>query len=532
MTILPIFSPPQRRFGLGLILLVGALLCGTLILERRHMNADSLYYLIPFTHFMKGEGLVFQGEPHTLFPPGFGMVAYPAYLVLGDFEWTGVLTAALAYLLFIGLAYAIAFYLYRDESALLAAFWVMIHPVILWHSYQALSDVPYAVMYLSAYALFLRIILEKNTLNRSAALGFLCGMLYLTRPEGLAVGGLLLPVLGWMAWHTRKMNTLTVFLIPLVVLVGAYVVYLHDAEGEWTISGKVRPNIIRDEYVEGRVSEYDDLSVSEFIDQQGWKYVKTTSSNLVQGTIQFLGINRHVFFVFGVVWLVYRGICRRWLPEIRLDFTAKKAAGAAFLFFIPIFAYPFFYIDYRFFIPHSVIVIFPLAFLTLKMLREIAMTRKFSPQVVTLATIPLSLLVLIYAIFPFFQDTSLEAIYTEELLLWNSKAAGQWLADYDDNPDAMVIVSPGKANVIAFYAGNGESPLPPFDYVSQDLTLPEIIAFMQEKQADYLVIERNYQATNPALWVIWQAPDSAQGLQLLHREARFQVYTLTPPAPE
>ncbi len=515
----------QQRSGLLLILLIAALLSGYLVIERRHMNADSLYYLIPARNFFEGRGLTYAGETHTLFPPGYGIISYPFYLLIGDFEWTGALVSFGAYLVLIGLVYGISQFLYHDDSALLASFWVAIAPVILWHSYQALSDLVYAVIYISIYALFLHIVIHRNTFFRSLSLGFLCGMLYLTRPEGLAVGGLVFLGLMVRAWQQKaNVQWMGIFLLPWLVLVGAYILFLHDAEGQWTISGKVRQNIIRDEYVEGTVSDYEDLSVSEFIQQQGWKYVQTTTSNFIHGIIQFFGINRHVFFVWGIVWVGYRGVCKRWLPVLQWDTRSRQTALVTVLFFIPIFAYPFFYIDYRFFIPHSILMMIPAAFLVTKMLQEItAAWQKNYFHGLRVAVMLLSLPVLLYTIFPFFQDTSLEAIYTEELLLWNSKLAGEWLADHTENPK---IASPGKANVIAFYAAGRQEQA--FYFIHSNMTLPEIVELMRENQISYLVIERNYQATNPALWELWKNPilTSTSGLRLKHREARFQIYEL------
>ncbi|MBZ0310423.1 MAG: glycosyltransferase family 39 protein, partial [Anaerolineae bacterium] len=308
----------QRRGGLLLILLIAALLSGYLVMERRHMNADTLYYLIPARNFFEGRGLTYAGDTHTLFPPGYGIISYPFYVLIGDFEWTGALVSLGAYLVLIGLAYGVSRFLYHDVSALLAAFWVAIAPVILWHSYQALSDLVYAVLYISIYALFLHIVIHRNTFFQNLILGILCGMLYLTRPEGLAVGGLVFLGLIIRVWQQKSnFKWIGVFLIPWLLLVGAYILFLHDAEGQWTISGKVRQNIIRDEYVEGTVSDYEELSVGEFIQQQGWKYVQTTTSNFIQGTILFLGINRHVFFVWGIVWVLYRRVCKRWLPVLQ-----------------------------------------------------------------------------------------------------------------------------------------------------------------------------------------------------------------------
>lgn len=516
-----ILSPEQRRGRLLLILLAAALLSGYLVVERRHMNADSLYYLIPARNFFEGRGLTYAGEPHTLFPPGYGFISYPFYLFIGDFEWTGALVSMGAYLALIVLAYSVSRYLYQDDSALLAACWVAIAPVILWHSYQALSDLVYAVLYISAYGLFLRIVTEQTTAARSLILGVLCGLLYLTRPEGLAVGGLSLLGLCVIAWRTTEFRFIGIFLPPLVLMVGAYILFLHDAEGQWAISGKVRQNIIRDEYVEGKVADYEDLSVGEFIQQQGWKYVQTTVTNLIQGTIQFFGINRHVFFVWGVIWAVFRLTCGRWLPDFQWDTRSTEVALVTLLFFVPIFAYPFFYIDYRFFIPHSVLVMIPTAFLCTRMLGEIHAAQKVR---LLHAAMLLGLPVLVYAIFPFFQDTSLEAIYTEELLLWNSKLGGEWIADHVENPQEVMVASPGKANVIAFYAAGKQEH--PFFFIDSEMTLAEIVDFMQMNRADYLVIERNYQATNPALWELWKNPEIAVGLHLLHQDPRFQVYEL------
>jgi 4-amino-4-deoxy-L-arabinose transferase-like glycosyltransferase len=518
------FMFKQERFWLAVMLLAALAMAGWIGITRAHMNADSLYYLIPTRNLLAGDGLTYNGESHTVFPPGYGLVTYPLYRIVGDFETAGILVSVVLYVALVGLVYAVGRWIYHDSSALAAAFFTLISPVLLIQAGQAMTDILFTFLYFLAFCVYLRAVYHRRlTPAWAAALGFLLGLLYLTRPEALAlvavVGGSL--ALWTLRSHARDFSAwLSVGLVGVVfVLMAApYILFLHDALGEWTISGKVRQNIIRDE----NVALYEDASVGEFFEEEGWDYVTRVLTNWKDSVIQLVGMNRGVFLLVGAVGLLHLALRRKLLPSLDWDERKSQAAWVQLLFFLPILAYAFFYLEYRFFLAQSLIMFLPLAYFVGRGLADLLPA---SPRIpVLLAACLLMLPAYFYFLVPIFKDASLDTAFTGYIHLREAKDVGTWVYEHTENPKEAYIIAPGKANLVAYYAAGREEQ--DFAWMPQEMTAAELRAAMQKGEYDYLVIEESYRGYNAAALALWNDPALAEeyGLTLLHQEDRFQVY--------
>lgn len=516
----------QERFWVVGLMAVALMLAGALAAMQGHMNADSLYYLIPVRNLFAGDGLTYNGVPQTVFPPGYGLVTYPVYVLLRDFEVAGTAVSVLLYAGLVALMYGISRQIYRHSSAVLAAMFTLITPTLLIQAGQAMSDVTYVTLYLLAFCVMLRTVWAGNLpIPWAITLGGLFGLLYLTRPESLALVGLCGLALVWtLARQTRRVKGLVsvgaVFGVFALLMI-PYVLFLHDSLGEWTISGKVRQNIIRDEYVEDDLATYDDVRVGEFIRQDGAAYLQRVLTNAKDSVIQLIGMNRGVFFLAGAVGLLYALRYRR-LPSLNFDASQRQALAVQALFFLPILSYPFFYIEYRFFLAQSLILFLPLAYFVGRCGAALVPTLPPKPLFVALCLLICPLY--FYSLVPFFKDASLDTAFNADWPLKQSKQAGQWLYEHAENPTQARVIGPGKINVIAYYVAGGEEH--PFDWMSRSMTAAELCEDMLAGRYDYLIMEQSYRAFNPALFQLWQQPDLAPqyGLVLLHQTDKFQVY--------
>jgi len=513
-----------QHFFLAIMLLVAVLLVGYLVMNKPNMNADSVYYLIPAFNWLEGRGLTFQGQPETLFPPGYGFITYPAYVLLGDIEYAGMAVSGLAYVLLVGLMYITSRYIYQDTpAALLAAFFVLTSPILLRQAYHPMSDVVFVFLYLLIFLLYLHILLEGQTWARVVGLGALLGLLGLVRPEGMQAALLAqLGLWGWALWRgyqsrrfeASRWGQLAGMTAVFALIVLPYVFFLHTHLGEWTFSGKTRVNFVYGAAVRADPEKYAQMNYLEFaLDQRG-ELARRYLSNWRDMLLGFVGINRHAYALLGITWVGYVLALRRVLPAFGWQSRSYKVAAALALFFSPVVVYPLFFLDYRFFLAYSPLLLLPVAYLITHMWNALPIRR----GVWVLAALA-SLLFLVYAFIPVFEEASLDFVLTEEPWLDGSREAGLWLHQNTPTMQGATLTGPGKPNVISFFANGKREPLNAWYFLPADAPLTEI-------EAEYLVVEYNYRALNAAVWQVWDNPPLAAdyGLRLLHQEALFQVY--------
>lgn len=145
-----------------------------------------------------------------------------------------------------GAASVAVFLLARDQFggklAVVSSLLFAVHPRLVQASASVQSDGVYVMLALfSAVAAFR--MLDRGSARSACSAGLLCGLAYLARPEGLAIGlvaglWLLLDVLRRrLAWRLAARNA-GAFVLALGVVAGPYLATIYAYQGSWEISQK------------------------------------------------------------------------------------------------------------------------------------------------------------------------------------------------------------------------------------------------------------------------------------------------------
>ncbi|MEW6529610.1 MAG: glycosyltransferase family 39 protein [Thermodesulfobacteriota bacterium] len=190
---------PTRKLGVALAVCVVAQF---LLIVNGSWTAtpDSALYLSLARSLASGQGYVFNGEPHTLVPPGFAAILAGASTLFGESFLTyrglmaafGLLTAVAGYLLIRRLCGA--------NAALLVGGAFAVNHVLLENSTLMLSDVPFALSCLLGLHMALWAGSSSWRLPAAIIAGIALGIPPLLRINGLAV-----PIAAafflWCAWN-------------------------------------------------------------------------------------------------------------------------------------------------------------------------------------------------------------------------------------------------------------------------------------------------------------------------------------------
>jgi 4-amino-4-deoxy-L-arabinose transferase-like glycosyltransferase len=219
------------------------------------MTSAAIESLVPIVNLLSGDGFTLLGEPQLLWPPGYGLLATPVYLITGNMELaaTGVSIAGY-FVAVIAAFYAGKTITNSDSSGLLAGITVASTPLVLQATGLLLIvDMAFAAIYLCCFALTAQWIFHGPSLRTAAFLGFLAGTAYLCRPEGAAIA-LVVPIFMVMMIGRYKDQLgiqrkqgrflpVAVFYITFLILAVPYVVFLHHHTDSWMISGKTNFNL-------------------------------------------------------------------------------------------------------------------------------------------------------------------------------------------------------------------------------------------------------------------------------------------------
>ncbi|MFZ5866663.1 MAG: ArnT family glycosyltransferase [Thermodesulfobacteriota bacterium] len=209
---------PTRKLGIAL---VACVIAQFLLIVNGSWTAtpDSALYLSLARSLASGQGYVFNGEPHTLVPPGFAAILAGASTLFGESFLTyrglmaacGLLTALAGYLLIRRLCGA--------NAALLVGGAFAVNHVLLGNSTLMLSDVPFALSCLLGLHMALCAGSSSWGLPAAVFAGIALGIPPLLRINGLAV-----PIAAvfflWCAWRGRSLAQRV--LLSTLVLACAY----------------------------------------------------------------------------------------------------------------------------------------------------------------------------------------------------------------------------------------------------------------------------------------------------------------------
>jgi len=177
-------------------------------------------------------------EYHPLFPALIALV----HSLIGDWERAAVTVNVIGGTAAVACLYGFARAAFGRTSAFAAAAILAVHPYAIEFSGDVQSEGLYLAFFLAAvWALWVG--LRSASLGAAALAGLLCGLAYLTRPEGiglLAVGGAL------AAWHAlrrswprrRAAAWCALLFLAAAFVAGPYVGWIRAESGVWAITQK------------------------------------------------------------------------------------------------------------------------------------------------------------------------------------------------------------------------------------------------------------------------------------------------------
>jgi len=549
------------------LMILAALMNGYLFIKNPNMGGDALYYHSAVHNFFAGKGWVnFHGvwDKHE---PGYGMLSYFIYLLVGDIEYSGMLVSAIAYLLFVPTVYFAVDYLFGKQSAMLAAFWATFWPTILSYSYVNLTDCVYIFVLFLGFSLYTRVLLDKQDYLKSIMLGIILGLAYLIRePESLFVATLAIASLygiaiqNWIIAHRRKKQSFyqirSMLIVPSAATLGfltvfcLYIAFIYVQSGVWSFSTKVDPVIPMAQEVVSDLSgeeisnfansqepvpdaEIQTVQVDEKSESQFWggiTWYRPEILNLFRSVYPLvIGLSRmtwHALVVLGILLVIYPFLStRRILASLRIDAHRQRIMLAFIIFFSPAVLHMLVSrLFERLLMQYAIYLIIVAAFLSTRLLERMLESwgRRYSDQwTFLLCLVTLGLLLTI-------GSPNLFHAITKPHAHLNIRAAGIWLSENTQNADDAVIIAPKKAEVVSFYAKGKMFP----EETSMNLasyTLPEIGEIVNSEEITYLVLEPYYLSNVLPLEFLWNDPLLAEelGLLLLYQDSsdRFQIYT-------
>lgn len=134
------------------IILLAALMNSYLFVMNPNMGADALYYHSAFHSVISGRELA--NDYGDDWSPGYGLLTYLFYLIIGDIEYSSMLVSSFAYILMIPTTFFAVDYMFGKRSALLATLLITFWPILISFSYVSLSDCVYAFFILFSFALY------------------------------------------------------------------------------------------------------------------------------------------------------------------------------------------------------------------------------------------------------------------------------------------------------------------------------------------------------------------------------------------
>jgi 4-amino-4-deoxy-L-arabinose transferase-like glycosyltransferase len=138
--------------------------------------------------------------------------------------------------------YGLAHAGWGPKAALVAALLFAVHPRMIAVSSSVQSDGLHLALFLSA-ALATWGALSRQSARAALAAGLLCGLAYLTRPEGMAVCAVFGVGLGALLLSRRVQATRAfalgcAFSVAVLAVSGPYLVALRESSGSWTLTQK------------------------------------------------------------------------------------------------------------------------------------------------------------------------------------------------------------------------------------------------------------------------------------------------------
>jgi 4-amino-4-deoxy-L-arabinose transferase-like glycosyltransferase len=325
------------KFTHSRALLIGvfsiSFICFALLLNSSwNATPDSALYLSLGESLERGNGYVFNGEPHTFVPPGYPLLIAASAKLLGSsfFSYRVVMIV-------LGFLTAIAGYLFvrvlcgKDTALLVGGVFALNH-VLLHFSAHTLSDVPFALVVTAAMIAVVKACDDRLRKPWIVLAGLLMGLPPLLRINGLGTAPAV--VLGfWFMWgdfsRRERLLWIVIFLVLALVPFG-YWQWLKASfpvsESEGTYWNAVAGRTLQDQLA--------------CILKSGWGHFRETSLALTGVYIRtgFLELIVPGITLYGMYAAVRNGD-RLWVPLVAIQYAgiSLSSAGARYiLFMIPL----------------------------------------------------------------------------------------------------------------------------------------------------------------------------------------------------
>jgi 4-amino-4-deoxy-L-arabinose transferase-like glycosyltransferase len=479
---------------------------------------DGAEYARTAYNLVHGAGYVgMHGTTMVIFPPLYSL-AIAALMLFGvDGETAGIAVSILAGAALVFPVYAIAARLYGARAGLAAGAIIAFLPFAVDISVLVLSDSLFALLAASGLAVLVRTLDDGRRRNALIA-GFLFGLAYLTRPEGLVLG-----LAGTLAFagayalvpaiRPRIAACAAAYLFALCVTAAPYVAFISSRAHGFALEGKSAINATIAQrmrsglsYVQAADAVDADLNeIGPELDDDGYladRWVRHAALN-ERISLVASGARRRIADVprtlltkpFGTPLLALAAIAgllagpwtrRRGVAEIAI------AAYVAALFLSLTTVYHFW--------PRYAFGFTPVLAVWAAHGLDVVARRVRAPAPAAVAAVAVVFVTLLGAMRGWFRDE------VNDVLPLTERAAGIWMAAYDGAPGRILAVSDQSV----YYAHGTWSMLP---YVPRaDLA----IAYVRLKAPRYLVLDRYEADERPyvAAWLAGGVPDAHA--QLVH----------------
>ncbi|HET6618996.1 MAG TPA: hypothetical protein VFG64_03585 [Dongiaceae bacterium] len=501
---------------------------------------DAFKYLIPAANFFAGRGYTYLGQPHLLFPPGYGLTVVPLYLAGFELVEAALIINVIGLALACLFTYLICRFYISRTMALVAILFVVVNAYIMDHATVALTEMTFMAAITGAGYFVLRFIRQprRNPLNLVVAGGF-TGWATLTRPEGMGIALALIGLL-WIDLLLRQapprfrsglvarlaMYTL-IFAAPLTVIYAPYAAFLSKNVGHFTLTSKSEHNI---RYGNAELLENGSPLEKYLYIKQGTQStlgddIHRTRTNLVRHAKYAIKENLAVLAALCLVLAAGAWRDRFWQFPLRLDKTSDiwEALGFCAFMVSPLLPMSFYLANPRYVVPYSPFVIIG----TIVLMERIFLVRSSvgrqigRPIFAAAIATPLILL----------GAYSNIAMSRKKLLDHPLQTAAVALASLTE-ARPINVMSITRSDVASYYA-NDRRILPSayFAGVAPDASPDQLVETMRTKGLQYLVLDEAYIGSRPELASLWTCPPAACPASLrlaAEQDGRYRIFEVTP----
>ncbi len=233
------------------LFLLGVAFKGFLLWQRsNYIDPDEGYYLLLARNLVSGHGYTLNGLPNIIFPPLLPLLIALLYFIFHNLQVSlGIISAVSG-----GILGLVVYRICRLRFSARDSFWGAFLGLFIFHLNAFIplnrpyvdilyrgSDILNSALVCSALYLAIRLAQTKK-LGYAMGTGVLCSLAYLTRPEGLLLGLIIIAGLAFLAAFRMArlfIKPILVLLALFVVCAAPYVLYLKNVTGHWMLSGKI-----------------------------------------------------------------------------------------------------------------------------------------------------------------------------------------------------------------------------------------------------------------------------------------------------